>query len=49
MPLIQGNSPRSIQENIHRLIREGKSPAQASAIAHGIARRVTRERKRRKR
>lgn len=37
-PLVQGGSEEAIRENIARLIREGKSPEEASAIAHRLAR-----------
>lgn len=45
MPLIQGSSKRSIQENIRRLIREGKTRAQAVAIANSIARKKKKPKK----
>lgn len=38
MPLVQGGSEEAIRENIARLIREGKSPEEAAAIAYRIAR-----------
>ncbi len=38
MPLIQSGSEEAIRENIARLIREGKSPEEAAAIAYRIAR-----------
>ena len=38
MPLIQSGSEEAIRENIARLIREGKSPEAAAAIAYRIAR-----------
>lgn len=37
MPLKQGSSKATIQENTERLIREGKSPSQAYAIANSVA------------
>jgi len=37
MPLVKGKSKKAVSENIRRLIREGKSPAQAVAIAHSVA------------
>ncbi len=46
MPLIQGSSQASIRENIARLIKEGKKPDQAVAVANSIARQVRRKRKR---
>lgn len=49
MPLIQGYSEKSIQENIRRLIKEGKSRRQAVAIALDIAKKAkAKKRKRRK-
>lgn len=45
MPLIQDNDEKSIQANIKKLIKEGKTREQAVAIALQIAR----EAKRRKR
>lgn len=38
MPLLRGSSPAVIRANIARMIREGRSPAQASAIAYRVAR-----------
>ena len=38
MPLLSGTSKKIIQLNIRTLIREGKSPEQATAIAHDKAR-----------
>jgi threonine synthase len=49
MPLVQGSSDAAIQENIRRLIKEGKSPEQAAAIAYSIAREVRKKRKKRQR
>jgi glutamate-1-semialdehyde aminotransferase len=40
MPLIQGHTQKSISENIRRLIKEGKSQAQAKAIAMATAKRA---------
>jgi len=37
MPLKKGGSKRTIQENIKKLISEGHSPNQASAIAYNVA------------
>lgn len=37
MPLKQGSSKADIQENIRRLIEEGKKPDQAVAIAYSVA------------
>lgn len=37
MPLKQGSSKATIQENTERLIQEGKSPSQAYAIANSVA------------
>lgn len=37
MPLFQGDSPQIIQMNIRKLIEEGYSPEQATAIAYAEA------------
>lgn len=37
MPLKKGRSKKVIQENIRMLVREGKDPKQAVAIAYGTA------------
>jgi hypothetical protein len=37
MPLFQGDSPQIIQMNIRKLIDEGYSPEQATAIAYAEA------------
>lgn len=37
MPLKKGSSKRTVQENIRRLIHEGKPQDQAVAIAYRIA------------
>lgn len=38
MPLKKGWSKKTIQENTRKEIKSGKSPSQASAIAHAKAR-----------
>jgi hypothetical protein len=42
MPLVQGFTQASINENIAQLVRDGKTPAQSSAIAFRIARKAWR-------
>ena len=37
MPLVHGSSKKAIEENIKRLIAEGKPRDQAIAIAYAIA------------
>ena len=40
MPLVKGKKAKTkkgIQENIHREIKSGKKPAQATAIAYSVA------------
>ena len=37
MPLKQGSSKKTVQENIKKLIEEGYKPEQAVAIAHSEA------------
>lgn len=38
MPLVQGNSPQSLHENIKRELAAGKPRKQAVAIAYSVAR-----------
>ena len=45
MPMKQGNSPKAIRANIKKAHGEGKSHAQAVAIALNIAEKVTKKRK----
>lgn len=40
MPLIKGSSKKTIQKNIKELIKSGKSPQQASAIAYSEAKKA---------
>lgn len=49
MPLVQGSSDAAIQENIRRLIKEGKPKDQAVAIAYSIAEQNKKKRKKRQR
>ncbi len=37
MPLLKGNRPEIVSENIAQLIREGRDPKQAMAIAYRTA------------
>lgn len=46
MPLFQGDSEAVIQMNIRKLIEEGYSPAQATAIAYAEADKFRKSRKR---
>ena len=46
MPLFQGDSPQIIQMNIRKLIEEGYSPEQATAIAYAEAEKYRSKRKR---
>ena len=46
MPLFQGDSPQIIQMNIRKLIEEGYSPEQATAIAYSEAEKYRKARKR---
>lgn len=45
MPLKKGSSKKTISENIGELIRSGRKPAQAAAIAYSEARRTAGKRK----
>lgn len=45
MPLIQDDSPKSIQENVKRLMEEGKTQEQAIAIALEIAKKAKERKK----
>lgn len=40
MPLKRGYGRKTIQENIRREIRAGRSPSQATAIAYAVARKA---------
>lgn len=40
MPLKKGSSQKTINENTKREIQAGKTPQQASAIAHNVARKA---------
>jgi hypothetical protein len=46
MPLFQGDSQAIIQMNIRKLIEEGYSPAQATAIAYAEAEKYRSKRRR---
>ena len=46
MPLFQGDSEAVIQMNIRKLIEEGYSPSQATAIAYAEADKYKKARKR---
>jgi hypothetical protein len=46
MPLFQGDSPQIIQMNIRKLIEEGYSPEQATAIAYAEAEKYRSKRRR---
>ena len=48
MPLKKGSSKKVISSNIATLIREGKSQAQATAIAHSVAGKTKKKRKKKK-
>ncbi len=43
MPLKPGHTKKAIQENTQELIRSGRDPKQASAIAHANARKDRRK------
>lgn len=46
MPLFQGDTPQIIQMNIRKLIEEGYSPEQATAIAYAEAEKYRSKRRR---
>lgn len=45
MPLKKGSSKKAVQSNIRTLIREGKPPKQAAAIAYSKARQAGKKKK----